>query len=469
MSFLLLTILSTLFACKAERIEGTEPGDCTDGADNDADGDFDCKDDGCDGAPACEDSDTSDSNEDTGNNTNPDTGDIEDASFTIFQTGTGTYDYVTDMKIGTGNNFILSGSYNEQRAFVAKYSSETEKIWEDEISTSGDSEAISIALDQQENILVAGTIEGDLEDSTSTGVSDVFVRKYAADGSLLWSKLFGSTSHDAAFGIATDSTSNVYVTAVAQGLFGDDYYGGVDVVVFKLNVQGELVWKKQFGTPEHDRASSIVLDSENNVYVVGTTQGSLDGVTSPGVEDLFLLKLNESGEQLWLKQMTGGGKIIGRAIATDGSNAYVTGTTNTNFFGSTEDSWDIFVGKFSPQGDLTWGKNLGAISAGRDANGIAIDSQQNVYIGGTVNGSIQEQFGGGWNDFLCTKLNATGEIEWTYLAGFNDADFAYDDLGIAVALDQNEDPFLAGYTSGSIGGENQGSMDIFIANIMALW
>jgi hypothetical protein len=35
------------------RIEGTEPGDCTDGADNDADGAFDCDDTGCTGAPAC--------------------------------------------------------------------------------------------------------------------------------------------------------------------------------------------------------------------------------------------------------------------------------------------------------------------------------------------------------------------------------------------------------------------------------
>ena len=63
-----LTLLVALLACSEERIEGTEPNDCSDGADNDADGLFDCDDDSCAGAPVCAESDA-----DTDTDTDADT------------------------------------------------------------------------------------------------------------------------------------------------------------------------------------------------------------------------------------------------------------------------------------------------------------------------------------------------------------------------------------------------------------
>ena len=66
---ILLAFVMLLPACPAEDIEGNQPGECSDGADNDSDGYFDCNDSNCYGAPDClgddDDDDASSDDDDT--------------------------------------------------------------------------------------------------------------------------------------------------------------------------------------------------------------------------------------------------------------------------------------------------------------------------------------------------------------------------------------------------------------------
>ncbi|SVC38992.1 uncharacterized protein METZ01_LOCUS291846 [marine metagenome] len=111
-----------------------------------------------------------------------------------------------------------------------------------------------------------------------------------------WTKQLGSSSNDDAFGVATDSSGNVYVTgATTGGLDGNTSAYGNDLFVVKYNSSGTKQWTKQLGTSSNDYARGVATDSSGNVYVAGDTYGGLDGNNNAGNRDLFVVKYNSDG------------------------------------------------------------------------------------------------------------------------------------------------------------------------------
>jgi len=103
-------------------------------------------------------------------------------------------------------------------------------------------------------------------------------------------------TNDYANGVATDSSGNVYVTGGTKGgLDGNTSAGNTDLFVVKYSSSGTKQWTKQLGTSQHDRAYDVATDSSGNVYVTGYTGGGLDGNSSAGSADLFVVKYNSSG------------------------------------------------------------------------------------------------------------------------------------------------------------------------------
>ena len=114
--------------------------------------------------------------------------------------------------------------------------------------------------------------------------------------SLSWTKQLGSSSNDYATGVATDSSGNIYVTGYTSGgLDGNTSAGSNDLFVVKYNSSGTKQWTKQLGTSSTELAEGVATDSSGNVYVAGYTYGGLDGNTSAGNRDLFVVKYNSDG------------------------------------------------------------------------------------------------------------------------------------------------------------------------------
>ena len=113
---------------------------------------------------------------------------------------------------------------------------------------------------------------------------------------LPFTQQLGTSSNDYANGVATDNSSNVYVTGyTAGGLDGNTSAGVIDLFVVKYNSSGKKQWTKQLGTESVDQAKGVATDSSGNVYVTGFTWAGLDGNTSAGVIDLFVVKYNSDG------------------------------------------------------------------------------------------------------------------------------------------------------------------------------
>ena len=159
---------------------------------------------------------------------------------------------------------------------------------------------MSIVTDFAGNIYVTGETQGGMDGNTNAGSGDAFVAKYnsAGERQWQWTKQFGTPKYDCLCGVATDSIGNIYVVGWTEGgLDGNTNAGESDAFAVKFNPAGEKQWTRQFGTPGSDEAIGIVTDAKGNIYVVGDTYGGLDGNTNAGGRDAFIVKFNSAGEK----------------------------------------------------------------------------------------------------------------------------------------------------------------------------
>jgi len=186
--------------------------------------------------------------------------------------------------------------------------------------------------------------------STSTASDD---KTNVCSSSSISTRQLARSSNDYAYGVATDSSGNVYVTGMTKGgLDGCKSAGVEDLFVVKYNSSGTKQWTKQLGSSGRDSANAIAIDSSGNLYVAGMTFGGLDWNTSAGANDLFVVKYNSSGTKQWTKQLGSASSDYANGVATDSSgNVYVTGDTYGGLDGNTSaGNADIFVVKYYSSG-----------------------------------------------------------------------------------------------------------------------
>jgi hypothetical protein len=161
------------------------------------------------------------------------------------------------------------------------FPTQTQEVeWVHQFGTAMDEQVSVVAVDPAGNIYVAGEVPAgqSLTPDPSSGGADVFVRKYLPDGTVAWTRQFGSPAYDSAMGdrggIAADAAGNVYVVGRTDGVLpGESSAGGSDAFVRKYNTAGDVQWTRQFGTSMFDNAVRIVVDVNDNAYVVGATTG----------------------------------------------------------------------------------------------------------------------------------------------------------------------------------------------------
>jgi hypothetical protein len=278
-----------------------------------------------------------------------------DGSGNAYVTG---YTESTDYDVTTGA-FQTTHGGGFYDVFVTKLNaSGSGLVYSTYIGGSSDDEGYGIAVDGSGNAYVTGwTYSYDYDVTTGAfqttyggGTFDVFVTKLNTSGGLVYSTYIGGSNIDKGYGIAVDGSGNAYVTGqtgstdydVTAGAFQTTLGGGlldVDVFVTKLNASGSgLVYSTYIGGGSYDYGYGIAVDVSSNAYVTGYTKSTDYDVTTGafqttyggGFYDVFVTKLNASGNGLVYSTYIGGSSNIdeGYGIAVDGSgNAYVTGWT----------------------------------------------------------------------------------------------------------------------------------------------
>ncbi len=365
--------------------------------------------------------------------------------------------YVTGLTSGGLDGNSSSGTFD---TFVVKYNSSGVKEWTQQLGTSGDDHGYGITVDSNANIYVTGYTTGGLDGNTNAGSNDLFVVKYSSSGTKQWTKQLGTSSSDNGQGITSDSSGNIYVTGDTSGsLDGNTSAGGIDLFVVKYNSSGVKQWTKQLGTSAQDYGTGITTDSNANIYVTGYTFGGLDGNASAGIGDLFVVKYNISGVKQWTRQLGSSDVDEAFGIAIDSSgNVYVTGSTRVALAGHINaGSEDLFVVKYNSSGVTQWTQQLGSASGdfGRD---ITSDSAGNIYVTGYTTGGLDGNTNAGSNDLFVVKYSSSGTKQWTQQLGTSAAD-----VGYGITSDSSGFVYVTGDTFGGLdGNSNAGISDLFV-------
>ena len=164
----------------------------------------------------------------------------------------------------------------------------------------------------------------------------------------------------------------------------------------------------------------------------------------------------------WTRQLGSiDGKTTANAVAIDSlGSVYVAGTTDRGLEGTTQaGTSDAFVVKFSHSGALLWVRQLGSSGADTLGNAIATDASGNVYVAGTTSGALGGTTKAGLKDAFLVKYGSDGAEQWARQVGSS----GHETLGNALAVDSLGNPVVVGATSGALASRlSAGNSDIFL-------
>ncbi len=354
--------------------------------------------------------------------------------------------------------------------FLTKYDASGTRQWTRLSGTaSGDESGWSaVAVDGSGNIYVTGFTAGNLDGETNAGGSDAVLIKYDASGTRQWTKLLGTASADAGWGVAVDCSGNIYVAGTTLGnLDGETHSGGTyDTFLAMYNSSGTKQWTRLLGNGTETYAYTVAVDGSGNALVAGHTRGIFDSESNVGMLDMYVAKYNSSGTRQWVRMLGSARFDYCYGVGTDGSgNVYVAGYGSGDFDGlpNNDPTWmsqDIFLAKFNSAGTKQWSVFHGG--AGNDvASGLAVDSSGNACIFGNTDAVLDGFTPAGSHDLILIKYDTSGARQWTAMLGTTAGDYAR-----SVAADTSGNTFMTGHTSGDLdGATNSGGNDGFIVKV----
>lgn len=253
--------------------------------------------------------------------------------------------------------------------------------------------------------------------------SDIWVVKMSALGNQQWSKKYGESTDDE-FGYSICSSDNGYILA---GVKNNQSW------IVKISITGSIVWEKSFGDIGIDIPSSIFPVAGG--YIVGGTSFSANH--SNGLGDYWILKIDNNGNKLWEKYY--GGSLtekLNQLIPTSDGGMIAVGTTSSNDgdISNLIGQSDIYIVKMNGTGDLTWSKTYGGQSMDIGAEICEISNNQYVFTGtkGILNPNatgIQRTFD---NDVFVATISNNGNVVWQKNFGGSNYDF-----GSSISISNN--------------------------------
>ncbi|MHA2106371.1 MAG: SBBP repeat-containing protein [Candidatus Hodarchaeales archaeon] len=357
--------------------------------------------------------------------------------------------------------------YFEGDAFIASFYPNGTLYWSTYFGGSQSDFGADLVIDSQDNIIITGSTDStdfpvlNADDSSHNGNEDAFLAKFTSNGELLWSTFVGDIGHEFGMGVALDSSDNIFVTGRWEVPPIGNYYW--DAYVAKYSPNGVFQWIQTLGGNQLDYGMGITIDKQDNVVITGITSSSdfpNDNVYQGNQQEIFVAKLNTSGDLVWSNVVGGGENDFCRSVQTDVedniilagwtfSSDYPTVNAEDSLFDGSE---DIIISKFDPNGSMLWSTYLGG-SHNDMTEKIHVDDVGNIYVSGETlsmdypltNTSQSHLLSDSFQAFL-TILNPEGFILWSETFGATQGNYI-SDRGKALVVDSKKNVMIVGSTS----------------------
>jgi Secretion system C-terminal sorting domain/Beta-propeller repeat len=336
-------------------------------------------------------------------------------------------------------NLTSNGSWD---AYTAKYDKDGNLKWAIGFGDANFDDGKSIALSQDSFIYVTGSFEGTIDFDTSMNVfnvssigdKDAFLAKYDFFGNFIWAINFGGFGTEIGYGVDSDTSGNVYLTGSFTANIGVILFsvGNSDIFISKFDKNGVFLWAKSDGVSTNDRGTSVDIDQSENVLITG---------------DRIISKYNSNGDSLWTINMIGSNITGLSVTTGYEDAVYVSGhffaildfdtlTAEDNLI--TNGMNDIFLVKYDSSGNFIWSYNIGDASS-QLGNAISADNFGNIFISGGFKGS--PDFNPATS--LVKQLVTNGNFD-VFVAKYRDTSIVACALNTEVIICEGDSVFLSG-------------------------
>ena len=323
--------------------------------------------------------------------------------------------------------------------------------------------------------LLGYSMSNDGDASNNEGFHDNWVILIDSKGDIIWEKSYGFSGHDHAYNIIKTKDGNLFfngfldVTA-SRGLgstkkVGKSIKHGVgEFWCHKIDLGGNILWRKYFGGTNNDRSYDSVETSDGDFLIVGSSESNDIDISSPkGSYDIWVIKLSSNGDLLW-ERSYGGSKYetANSIIQSADKKIHILGSTlsndkNISFQMGSSDFWLLTI---DSDGNLLSEQTFGGSNFDKGKK-IEIDSKDNLWLTGYSRSiDFDFSFNNGKNDAVLIQLSKNRILKEVFEIGAEGEDIAnslihFNENEIIVAgySDSKEDYFI----------ENKGGKDIFLA------
>lgn len=399
--------------------------------------------------------------------------------------------------------------------YILKLDSTGNMLWVRTFGNTSNDNVEKAQIDKAGNILLTGrfmnTIDFDpgvnVDLKTSNGFSDIYILKLDDLGNYLWAKTIGGPGSDVARGLSINTSNDVTIAGNFLNTVDFDPGPGVttksalmvDIYILQLDAAGNFKWVKTLEGPQNNsvQVNDLIFDKNNNILINASYRDSIDVDPGPNIQylkdtvdplqyNLFLLKLDPTGNYIWAKQFQNtNGNTVGISVLSFDSvgNYYLGGLFlgsvdfdfgNTNYTISTIKNASYIL-KIDSNANFIWAKHMGGFSGMwpeiEAVLGIAIDVQNNVILCGSFKG--YEDFDPGNGVFYLgdpnqisnsrgyiMQLDSTGNFNWA--KNISDEPASASVNGIALS---NLGKL---YVSGSFSNNTDFNFNAGINNVMAV-
>ncbi|TDQ22010.1 hypothetical protein [Tenacibaculum caenipelagi] len=321
--------------------------------------------------------------------------------------------------------------------WVLKFDSQDNLQWQKTFGGTKDDKAFKIIQTNDDGFIIAGygkSDDGDVD--TNEGFDDFWILKLDANGTVTWKTTTGFSGADQGFTITQTTDGGYFVGGIldvtASGGLGNSKFAarhaGGDYWGLKLNINGNIEWRKYFGGTNTDTCYGVAETSDGYILIGSSDSKDVDIKDNKGAYDFWIVKTDKNGNLLWEKSFGGTEIDEARAITkTDDGSFIIIGDTRSSDKDIDQNNGgaDVWAIKITPQGELIWQKNYGGSSfdVGRSVHKT---SDGGFLIGGSSRSADNNFENKGQNDALILKIDKNGNLIWQKTVGGTEIDYCYD-------------------------------------------
>ena len=300
-----------------------------------------------------------------------------------------------------GNTSLLGDNYSN--VLMLKVDHTGEQVWRKDYTYSSNDRVNTVIELEDGSLVMAG-----FSTSNTNSSKDLLIMRTDSEGNIEWQSLYGDTRDEIANSISSASDGGFIIA----GEITNENTGNSSCYLLKVNNNGEFEWDRSFGGSLNDQGFFLISANDGGFVITGVTRSQND---SSG--DLWLIKVNNTGEILWEKTFGGENFESGRSLQQTSDEGYII-VGQTESFGNGNN--DAYLLKTDSQGNEIWSRTYGG--SGTDQGRYVVETLDQGYI---ISGYTDSYGSMGGFNFWLIKTDSNGDLEWQEYYGGSGDDRAF--------------------------------------------